>query len=101
MWEVVLLDQTQVDQLQAGDRILTDVKPSAWVMGVYDPLGLISPALIHGKLLLEEFVWGGSSGGLGTPTCLPRRKCAGQHGFAASSSQLKPHSPDLQNLTTP
>ena len=33
------------------------------VMGVYDPLGLVSPALLHGKLLLRRLYGPGITGG--------------------------------------
>ena len=52
--EIVLLDQEQVDELEAGRRILTRRQALSMVMGVYDPLGLISPALTRGKLLLRR-----------------------------------------------
>ena len=52
--EIVLLDQEQVDKLGAGRRVLTRRQALSMVMGVYDPLGLISPALTRGKLLLRR-----------------------------------------------
>ena len=52
--EVVVLSQEDVDQLKKGDRTLTRRQALSMVMGVYDPLGLVSPALIHGKLLLRR-----------------------------------------------
>ena len=42
-----------------------DGKPLSMVMGVYDPLGLISPALTRGKLLLTESLWRRLHQGLG------------------------------------
>ena len=51
--EIVLLDRKQVDELGAGQRSFTRRQALSMVMGVYDPLGLISPALTRGKLLLR------------------------------------------------
>ena len=48
----MLLDQLQVDELAEGRRTFSRRQALSMVMGVYDPLGLISPALTRGKLLL-------------------------------------------------
>ena len=50
----MLLDQEGVNELGAGRRTLTRRQALSMVMGVYDPLGLISPALTRGKLLLRS-----------------------------------------------
>ena len=50
----MLLDQLQVDELNEGRRALSRRQALSMVMGVYDPLGLISPALTRGKLLLRS-----------------------------------------------
>ena len=54
--EIVLLDGKQVDELGAGRRSFTRRQALSMVMGVYDPLGLISPALTQGKLPPPEAV---------------------------------------------
>ena len=61
----MLLDQGQVDELGAGRRTFTRRQALSMVMGVYDPLGLISPALTQGKLLLRRLYGTDSSKGLG------------------------------------
>ena len=54
--EMVCLDSAKVGQLQAGTHSFTRRHALSMVMGLYDPLGLISPALVTGKLLLTETV---------------------------------------------
>ena len=52
--DVVLLDADQVDELASGSRTLSRRQALSMVMGTYDPLGLASPALLQGKLLLRR-----------------------------------------------
>ena len=52
--ELVVLDRADVRALRQGRRPFTRRQALSLVMGVYDPLGLISPALIRGKLLLRR-----------------------------------------------
>ena len=51
---VTLLDSDQVREISTGDRRLTRRQALSMVMGMYDPLGLASPALLRGKLLLRR-----------------------------------------------
>ena len=52
--EVVLLDSGQVEEMAQGTRSFSRRQALSMVMGVYDPLGLASPALLRGKLLLRR-----------------------------------------------
>ena len=52
--ELVMLDESQVRDIGLGVRSLSRRQALSMVMGVYDPLGLASPALLHGKLLLRR-----------------------------------------------
>ena len=52
--DVTLLDGQQVQEMRDGTRKFTRRQALIMVMGVYDPLGLVSPALLHGKLLLRR-----------------------------------------------
>ena len=52
--EVILLDEARVEAMAAGKMKFTRRQALSMVMGVYDPLGLVSPALLHGKLLLRR-----------------------------------------------
>ena len=52
--ELVVLEADQVQAIRRGDRIFTRRQALSMVMGVYDPLGLVSPALLRGKLLLRR-----------------------------------------------
>ena len=61
--EVVVLDKEQVDELKRGKRPLSRRQVLSMVMGLYDPLGLVSPALLHGKLLLRRLYGEGAPGG--------------------------------------
>ena len=51
---VTLLDGDQVREISTGERRLTRRQALSMVMGMYDPLGLASPALLRGKLLLRR-----------------------------------------------
>ena len=52
--EVVLLSQQEVAALQAGSLKFTRRQALSMVMALYDPLGLVGPALVTGKLLLRR-----------------------------------------------
>ena len=52
--ELVLLDQAVVSELKAGSRRLSMRNALSMVMGIYDPLGLVSAAVIKGKILLRR-----------------------------------------------
>ena len=52
--EVVLLGGDEVEEMARGTRKFTRRQALSMVMGVYDPLGLASPALLYGKLLLRR-----------------------------------------------
>ena len=52
--EMVMLDARDVGRLQAGTYKFTRRHALSMVMGLYDPMGLISPALVSGKLLLRR-----------------------------------------------
>ena len=58
-----LLSKREVDEM-AGDKfVFTRRQALSMVMGVYDPLGLVSPALLHGKLLLRQLYGPEACGG--------------------------------------
>ena len=61
--EVVVLDQGQVNQLKMDGRKFTRRQALSMVMGLYDPLGLVSPALVHDKLLLRRLYGASAVGG--------------------------------------
>ena len=52
--ELVRLDQHDVAALQAGSIKFTRRQALSMVMALYDPLGLVGPALVTGKLLLHR-----------------------------------------------
>ena len=52
--DVVLLTSKDVSQLQAGTFAFTRRQALSMVMGLYDLLGLVGPALLTGKLLLRR-----------------------------------------------
>ena len=52
--EVVKLGPRDVAALQAGRRKFTRRQALSMVMALYDPLGLVGPALVSGKLLLRR-----------------------------------------------
>ena len=58
----------------AGRRTLTRRQALSMVMGVYDPLGLISPALTRGKLLLRSLYGGNSPKGWDTDIATEEKK---------------------------
>ena len=61
--ELVVLDEVQVDAIAKGERGFSRRQALSMVMGVYDPLGLVSPALLHGKLLLRRLYGPQCTGG--------------------------------------
>ena len=90
--EVVVLDQEQVNEIAQGTRKFTRRQALSMVMGLYDPLGLVSPALVHGKLLLRQLY--GPQGVKGWDCRSPRARAAevGQmvHGAPSSSRSHVP-----------
>ena len=52
--ELVILGDGDVEDIAASRRGLSRRQVLSMVMGVYDPLGLVSPALLRGKLLLRR-----------------------------------------------
>ena len=52
--EAVLLKAPEIAKLQAGTMAFSRRHALSMVMGVYDPLGLVGPALVSGKLLLRR-----------------------------------------------
>ena len=48
------LGDKELQEIQQGTRVLTRRQVLSFIMGQYDPLGLVSPLLIPGKLLLRE-----------------------------------------------
>ena len=49
-----ILNEDDIQALKTGNLFLSRRQVLSMVMGVYDPLGLISPALVKGKLLLRR-----------------------------------------------
>ena len=52
--ELVRLDKRDVAALQSGEVKFTRRQALSMVMSLYDPLGLVGPALVTGKLLLRR-----------------------------------------------
>ena len=52
--KIILLGAKEVGDLAGGARVLTRQNALSLVMGVYNPLGLISAAVVKGKLLLRH-----------------------------------------------
>ena len=52
--ELVVLSRSEVKKLAAGDFKFTRRQALSMVMSMYDPLGLVSPALVRGKMLLRR-----------------------------------------------
>ena len=52
--EVAHLDRKELEQIRQGSRSFSRREALSLVMGVFDPLGLVSPALLQGKLLLRR-----------------------------------------------
>ena len=52
--EVVRLNEKEVASLQSGSLKFTRRQALSMVMALYDPLGLVGPALVTGKLLLRR-----------------------------------------------
>ena len=58
-----LLGPKEVEEMADGSYVFTRRQALSMVMGIYDPLGLISPALLHGKILLRRLYGPGASSG--------------------------------------
>ena len=52
--EMVRLGQKELEEIRQGGRKFTRREALSLVMGVFDPLGLLSPVLLQGKLLLRR-----------------------------------------------
>ena len=61
--ELVVLDGDDVAALKTGVRVLSRRMALSMVMGVYDPLGLISAAIVKGKILLRRLYTTGATTG--------------------------------------
>ena len=54
-----VLDLKELDRITSGSRILTKRQALSFLMGQYDPLGLVSPLMVRGKLLLRRTMQSG------------------------------------------
>ena len=72
--EMIVLDAADVDALQAGNRTLTRRNVLSLVMGFYDPLGLISAALVRGKILLRRLYTSGEACGWDNDVSLDEKR---------------------------
>ena len=61
--EVTIFDRKDVEELQQGCKKFMRRQALSLVMGVYDPLGLISPVVLPGKLLLLQLYAGDNTVG--------------------------------------
>ena len=52
--EAMLMSKHDIEMLQSGSLAFTRRHALSMVMGVFDPMGLVSPALMRGKLLLRR-----------------------------------------------
>ena len=59
--ELVELSGTDLSDLSAGNHVLTRRNARSMVMGVYDPLGLVSACLVKGKILLRNLYQGNTT----------------------------------------
>ena len=50
----MLMDKDEVEKLQTGSLTFTRRQALSMVMVVFDPMGLVSPALMRGKLMLRR-----------------------------------------------
>ena len=50
--DVIILRDCDIGTLQAGKLFFSHRQALSMIMGLYDPLGLVGPALVAGKLLL-------------------------------------------------
>jgi hypothetical protein len=53
-----IIDKGRVGRMKSGTEILTRRKLLSMIMGIHDPLGLISPIVIGEKILLQSFCGG-------------------------------------------
>ena len=69
-----LLDEDQVERMARGKQPFSRRQALSMVMGIYDPLGLVSPALLHGKILLHRLYGPGACGGWDADLPLEEKK---------------------------
>ena len=60
--EIVKLGLKELEEIRKGKRKFTRREALSLVMGVFDPLGLLSPVLLQGKLLLRRLYGQGDTG---------------------------------------
>ena len=72
--ELVILGEQEVRDIATNSRVFTRRQALSMVMGVYDPLGLVSPALLRGKLLLRRLYRPGIVGGWDADLPLAEKK---------------------------
>ena len=58
--KVVELGGQELDRIQRGERPLSKREALSFIIGAFDPLGYIGPALLQGKLLLRRLYGKGS-----------------------------------------
>ena len=80
-----LLERKDVSEMTGDQFVFTRRQALSMVMGVYDPLGLVSPALLHGKLLLRRLYGPGSVRGMGHQP--PTRRASALGGLVSDSTR--------------
>ena len=58
--KIVELGGGELERIRKGERTLSKREVLSFVMGAFDPLGYIRPALLQGKLLLRRLYGAGS-----------------------------------------
>ena len=91
---VTLLDGDQVQAIATGERRLTRRQALSMVMGMYDPLGLASPPLLHGKLLLRRLYGPGAVKGW-DDDLPPEEKCRWSEWFSISPGPYRSDLPQV------
>ena len=59
--KVIELGKGELERIQRGERSLSKREVLSFVMGAFDPLGYIGPALLQGKMLLRRLYGEGQS----------------------------------------
>ena len=84
---LVTLTLEEIQRIQHGDRTFSRREALSFVMGVFDPLGYLGPALLPGRLLLRRLYGEGS---VGWDQDFPQRKNNyGQNGCFSSQGRLR------------